>query len=208
MDLSSLDDAFFRRLHPALVALLGLAAGLLIPTVLFFAVRLVIGHWRLLLSLLVVGALAATAAGGVVMRRRRIERDRQRRLRQIAHLDRVDVMTGGEFEELTAELLWRDGFRGVQVVGRAGDRGVDVLATAPDGRRIAVQCKRQKGKVTADRVRNLAGALTVTYPGHLGVLVTNSTFTAQAAEEAAAGGLLLVDRDRLARWMDGDPLPV
>lgn len=53
MDLSSLDDAFFRRLHPALVALLGLAAGLLIPTVLFFAVRLVIGHWRLLLALLV-----------------------------------------------------------------------------------------------------------------------------------------------------------
>ncbi|ACY97010.1 MULTISPECIES: restriction endonuclease [Thermomonospora] len=208
MDISSLDDAVFRRLRPAVVAVLSLAAGVVVPILLFSVVRLVIDHWRLLLSLLAVGALAAAAAGGVVIRRRQIERERQWRLREIAHLDRVDVMTGDEFEELTAELLRRDGFRGVQVVGRAGDRGVDVLATSPGGRRIAVQCKRQKGKVTADRVRNLVGALNVTYPGRLGVLVTNNTFTAQAAEEAAAGGLLLVDRDLLARWMDGDPLPV
>jgi len=207
MDASSPDGPVSRGPHVAVLAGGALIAGLVAGVVGTLLVRLVIVYWRWVVALLVLGVVAAVAMAVAVVRQRRAERERERRLREIAHLERVDVMTGEEFEELTAELLRRDGFRSVQVVGRTGDRGVDVLATTPDGRDVAVQCKRQKKKVDADRVRNLIGALQVTYPGRLGVLVTNNDFTAPAVEEAA-GRLLLVDRARLARWMDGDLLPL
>lgn len=207
MDASSPDGPVSRGPHVAVLAGGALIAGLVVGVVGTLLVRLVIAYWQWVVALLVLGVVAAVAMAVAVVRQRRAERERERRLREIAHLERVDVMTGEEFEELTAELLRRDGFHSVRVVGRAGDRGVDVLARSPDGRDVAVQCKRQKNKVTADRVRNLIGALQVTYPGHLGVLVTNNGFTAQAIEEAT-GRLLLVDRDHLARWMDGEPLPL
>ncbi|MCP2334719.1 restriction endonuclease [Actinomadura rupiterrae] len=183
------------------VALGGLAAGVAVPALGF----LVWFYWREVLGLLVVAALVSGVAFLTVTNRRRVERERAAELRGLARLERVDVMSGDQFEELTARLLERDDFRRVEVVGRAGDRGVDVLALAPDGRELAVQCKRQARAVTADRVRNLIGAVHSTYAGRVGVLVTNNHFTAQARDEAR-GRLVLVDRDDLARWMDGEPL--
>ncbi|WP_051468537.1 restriction endonuclease [Actinomadura oligospora] len=191
-------------------AVAGLAAGLLATILLWF-------YWEQILSLLFVGAVVAGGVGLFVRHRRQIAREheaelraREAELRERAHLDRVDVMSGVEFEELTARLLERDGFLDVEVVGRSRDRGIDVLATAPDGRELAVQCKRQAKPVGADRVRNLIGAVHSSYAGRVGVLVTNNTFTAQAREEAGRvepGRLFLVGRDDLARWMDGGPFP-
>ncbi|WP_157995789.1 restriction endonuclease [Thermomonospora amylolytica] len=165
-------------------------------------------YWRWLLGLLViclVAAAAMAAVAAVALNGRHAEQERERRLRRIANLDRVDAMTGAEFKELTAELLRRDGFCSVLVVGGARGRGADILATCPDGRDIAVQYKRQKKKATPGQVRGFIGALHVTYSDCVGVFITSSTFTEQAMDEAA-GRLLLIDRDRLARWMDGDPL--
>ncbi|MFC0037692.1 restriction endonuclease [Actinomadura rayongensis] len=169
-----------------------------------FGVFLAVTNWQLFLTILIAAAIAGLGGGSLVLIRRREARLRRERLREIAHLDRVDVMSGTDFEFLTADLLRRDGFKSVEVVGRAGDRGVDVLATAPDGRRIAVQCKRQQKKVGSDRVRNLIGAIHGTYAGRVGVLVTNAGFTAPAVDEAA-GRVILLDRAALARWMNGRP---
>ncbi|GLY89446.1 hypothetical protein Airi02_073750 [Actinoallomurus iriomotensis] len=56
-------------------------------------------------------------------------------------------------------------------------------------------------------MRNLIGAVHSAYDGHIGILVTSNTFTAPAVDEGAER-LILIDRDRLARWMDGDQLIV
>ncbi|MGI5164490.1 restriction endonuclease [Spirillospora sp. CA-253888] len=189
-----------REWHPALVAAGALAVGFASIFLVYLTYRLVLAYW---VWLLVALALCGVVAGGV-LRARYLERREAARVRALAHLSVVDDMTGAEFEELVASLLRRDGHQAVQVVGRTGDRGVDVTATAPDGRRIAVQCKRQRKNVGADRVRNLIGAVHGFYRGHQGVLITNAYFTGPAREEQ--GDLRLIDRDALARWMDGAPL--
>ncbi len=45
------------------------------------------------------------------------------------------------FERLIARLLIHKGFSGVRVVGGSGDRGADILALAPNGKRWLVQAK-------------------------------------------------------------------
>jgi restriction system protein len=91
--------------------------------------------WAVLLA--VVALLAVLAAAGALVIRRMGAAYRDDALRR-AGLDRLDHK---RFEELAAELLRRDGFRRVRVVGGAGDRGVDVVGVACDGRPYAVQCK-------------------------------------------------------------------
>ncbi|GAA3161411.1 hypothetical protein GCM10020001_102170 [Nonomuraea salmonea] len=54
-------------------------------------------------------------------------------------------------------------------------------------------------------MRNFLGALANTFAGHKGVLVTTSTLTRQARQEAlgAREPLILVERDHLADWLLG-----
>jgi restriction system protein len=80
-----------------------------------------------------------------------------------------------------------------------------VLARTPDGRGLTVQCKRQARPVPADRVRNLIGAVHGVHAGSVGVLVTSNTFTRQALDEGCKR-VVLVGRDQLAAWMDGQSL--
>ncbi len=190
-------------LRAAAVAGTALAAG----TATALVILIVSAYWPWIVGGLSVGLVLFLAALVFRAMARQEAEQHAARLREIANLESVDVMTGPEFENLTALLLRRDGYRSVEVVGRAGDRGVDVVAVAADGRRIAVQCKRQKKTVGSDRVRNLIGALHSGYAGHVGVLVTSSTFTKPAIAEAA-GHLILLDRDRLASWMDENPLTI
>ena len=150
--------------------------------------------------LVVAGAALAAVAATVLLIRRREQAYRWRVLQGA----RVDLLGPRQFERLTAELLRRDGFRGVRVLGGAGDRGVDVVGTAPDGTRYAIQCKRYTTPVGPGPVREFIGALqSAAYRGHRGVLVTSHHLSRQAAETAAESGLLVIDRDRLADWLRG-----
>ncbi|MET8157658.1 restriction endonuclease [Sphaerisporangium sp. NPDC005289] len=159
------------------------------------------------------GLLIATLAAGAVLlgvaflAARRARRHRDHYLQANARLEAIDRMSGERFEHLVAELLRRDGFRKVRVVGKAGDGGVDILATAPDGRPFAVQCKRWTGNLGAPHVREFLGALAHTFAGHTGVLVTSSGFTPPALREGQAAALAMVDRGDLAEWALGTPLP-
>lgn len=192
----------------------GLASGSLVAgavgmwllvTVLRVLIHFVQHNWPWLVGVLV---LVTVIAGGLAVLNDLAEYEaeqREERLRTIATFDRVDVMTGAEFEELIAELLRRDGYQAVTVIGRSGDRGVDITARTPDGRKIAVQCKRQAKNVPPDRVRNLIGAVHSTYEGHEGILVTNSGYSAQALSEGR-GRIVMVGREELGSWMAGTPL--
>lgn len=186
---------------------LAVAAGVL--WLLFAACRIivtfVVTYHVTIIALIVIALLLWGVGAAVNAQAKREAQIRARRLREIAQLHRVDAMTGPEFEHLVADLLRRDGYLDVLVVGRGGDKGVDVVAHTSDKRKIAIQCKRQSSTVTADRVRNLVGAIHCAYTGHHGVLVTSSTFTRPALDEGQ-GRILMVGRDQLAEWMNGEVL--
>lgn len=109
------------------------------------------------------------------------------------------------FEEAVAELCRRDGCRDVERVGGAGDLGADVLATAPDGRRLVVQCKRYgpANKVGSQDLQRFGGTCFAVHGADAAIVVTTGEFTAPAAEYAAACGILCVDADALAGWSEG-----
>jgi len=101
------------------------------------------------------------------------------------------------FEKYVGALLRRAGFE-VEHAGRSGDGGIDLWIQL-NGKRGIVQCKLYdpERKVGSPEVRNLCGAM-----AREGVsrafLVTNTTFTGPAIEEAAKSGIHLFDGEKLA----------
>ena len=105
------------------------------------------------------------------------------------------------FERLATRLLKEAGFQKVDVVGRAGDGGIDgvglyrmSLVSFP----IYFQCKRYAGSVGAGVVRDFRGAMAGR--GEKGLVITTGTFTPAAREEATRDGAPPVD------LIDGDEL--
>ena len=104
-------------------------------------------------------------------------------------LQRLLEMPPDAFERLTQRLLREAGFRDVEVLGKAGDGGIDgvgvyrlSLVSFP----IYFQCKRYKGSVSAGTVRDFRGAMAGR--GEKGLLVTTGTFTRSAREESNRDG--------------------
>lgn len=156
-------------------------------------------YWSALLVSLVV--MAAATVGLVVSKQRARERaDQAQRDRLIAV---TDMMSGPEFEQWFARILVASGFRNVMVCGGSGDRGADVLAIAPDGRRVVVQCKRQSpnNRVGSAAIQRFAGTCRDIHGGEICMLVTNSFFTAgDGIQIARQLNITLVDRDALEMW--------
>ncbi|SEO83787.1 restriction endonuclease [Actinacidiphila rubida] len=118
-------------------------------------------------------------------------------------------MSPGEFEQLVADLCWRDGCTDVRVVGGAGDLGADVLARTPTGRRIVVQCKRYAPgrRVGSPEVQRVGGTYSVVHGADLAIVVTTAEFTDAAVDYARRAGIRLVDGDELAAWAGEKVLP-
>ncbi|WP_406276343.1 restriction endonuclease [Nocardia sp. NBC_00881] len=134
-------------------------------------------------------------------RRRRAEHEQDRLRAVLAFHD----MNDKQFEHALAALCRAGGCREVQVCGGAGDRGADVTAVTPDGRRLIVQAKRYNiRRPVGDReMQQLAGGLLTWHQFDLAVLVATSTFTKAARETAARNGIRLVDNKTLAAWNSG-----
>lgn len=175
--------------------------------VVLLLVRFVQAHPTL--SALIGAALAAVAVAGAVVwlrARRRAELLQAERDRAI---EVTDGMSGVEFERWTARLLLRSGCVDVRVVGGAGDAGADVLATAPDGGRIVVQCKRYgRNNVGTGAVQMFAGTDRIYHKADISLIVTTSGFTSEARKVAAGVGIVLVDRPVLAEWARTDTAPI
>lgn len=134
-------------------------------------------------------------------RQRTAERFRVRML-QSQEINRYHAMAPGEFERAVAFLCERDGCSGVQVVGGAGDLGADVIATAPDGRRIVIQCKRYgpTTKVGSPDLQRFGGTCYSVHGAHVAAVVTTSVFTKPAADYGVRQNIRLVDSNALAGW--------
>lgn len=111
----------------------------------------------------------------------------------------VDRMEGHEFEYFCAELLERCGFEEVEVTRGSGDQGVDILAKKEDIK-YAIQCKNYSNPLGNTPVQEVYAGKTF-YRCHVGVVMTNSTFTKGALELADSVGVILWDKDRLDKMM-------
>jgi restriction system protein len=118
--------------------------------------------------------------------------------RQIAYraagLDKIDAMSGVEFEQYVAAVFRGLGYQ-ASTTKATGDFGVDIVATR-QGIRTAVQCKRQGIPVGGAAVQQVvAGA-----PMHncsSTAVVSNRSFTRAAQELAGVHGCRLIDREQL-----------
>lgn len=122
----------------------------------------------------------------------------------------MDSMTGREFEKHIAVLLRRDGCTNVVVLGRHGDRGVDITALTADGRRLVVQCKRFAPhlRITSPEVQKFVGSAKVLYASDVALYVATCRFTPDALSIAEEAGITAVHRGLLEKWGAGDMLTV
>lgn len=104
-------------------------------------------------------------------------------------------MTGLEFERFCATLLINNNFNEVVITPASGDQGVDILAVK-DGVKYAIQCKNYSSPLGNTSVQEVNAGKTF-YKCHVGIVMTNSTFTKGAVELAESTGVLLWDRDKL-----------
>ncbi|MGI5466439.1 restriction endonuclease [Streptomyces sp. CA-132043] len=120
------------------------------------------------------------------------------------------AMGSEEFESAVAALCERDGCFDVQVVGGANDLGADIVAKAPDGRTVVIQCKRyaETHRVGSQDLQRFGGTCYTVHGADVAALVTTSTFTDPALEYAEQCGILCFSGTELIDWSAGDgPAP-
>lgn len=115
-------------------------------------------------------------------------------------LNKIDEMSGLEFEEYAACLFSEIGYENVTVTASSHDQGADILMER-DGVRFAVQCKVYSTRLGNTPVQEITAAREF-YGCHVGAVITNSYFTDSAAELAKANRVLLWDRAYLAGLID------
>lgn len=107
------------------------------------------------------------------------------------------------FERLIKRVLRESGFIQVEVTGRAGDGGIDgkgiIRVNGVLSFHVVFQCKRYKGSVSSNYIRDFRGAMIGR--ADKGLLITTGTFTRDANKEATRDGapaIDLIDGDQLA----------
>ncbi len=113
-----------------------------------------------------------------------------------ADLTDIDNMSGVEFESYLCSFYKAQGYS-AKMTRASGDYGADLLLIK-NGRKIVVQAKNSKSKVSISAVQEVIGAR-----GHYSAdeawVVTNNYYTKPAQELAASNRVILIDRDALAR---------
>ena len=137
--------------------------------------------------------LAAAIAAAVIVLIILIIRIRRRK--KYGHLS-IDDMEGHEFEAFCAEMLEADGFSDVTMTGASRDFGADILASR-DGVTYAIQCKCYSDMVGVKSVQEVYAAKDF-YDRMVGVVMTNSYFTAPAIQAADKLKVIMWDRDYIS----------
>ncbi|MFM8828090.1 MAG: restriction endonuclease [Actinomycetota bacterium] len=160
-----------------------IAGGVLVVVLALFAPAVV--------AVVVGGAVTLALAIGSWSRRGRDGLARRR------GLGAADRMTGEEFEDWLAILFRAAGWR-VRHTRVTGDFGADLVLGHGAVDELVVQAKRQARPVGVAAVQQAAAAR-MHYDTADAMVVTNSTFTPAAIELAESTGVILWDRDDIAR---------
>ncbi|WP_181702724.1 restriction endonuclease [Chthonobacter albigriseus] len=106
----------------------------------------------------------------------------------------LQAMKADAFERLAQRILRESGFTRVDVTGRSGDGGIDgsgILRMNLVSFQVIFQCKRWQGAVGPAVVRDFRGAMVGR--ADKGLIITTSTFTAEARREATRDGAPAID---------------
>lgn len=109
-------------------------------------------------------------------------------------LDIVRRIDSDAFERLCQRVLREAGFTKVEVTSRTRDGGIDgtgVLRVNLLSFRIAFQCKRYSGSVSAPEIQKFQGA--ICGRADKGLFITTGRFTKDAEREAVRDGALAID---------------
>ena len=111
-------------------------------------------------------------------------------------------LTPAGFEKLCKRLLVEIGIHDVEIIGGAGDQGIDgtgvIKVNDVVGFTIIFQCKRYKDTVAPNYVRDFRG--TMQGRADKGIIITTGRFTTAAKKEAVRDGvppIELIDGERL-----------
>ena len=116
---------------------------------------------------------------------------------------RLKAIDPAAFERLCQRVLRESGFVRVEVTGKSGDGGIDgigVLRVNLVSFHVLFQCKRYSSSVGPGIVRDFRGAMQGR--ADKGLIMTTSTFTAEARREATRDGAPAID------LIDGEALCV
>ena len=122
----------------------------------------------------------------------------------------IEIIVGLQpdgFERLCQRLLQEAGFRDTKVVGRTGDKGIDIVGTyglSLISFQTFVQCKKNSidNHVGSPDMRNFRGSMRRF--GDKGIFITTSRFSQSARDEAKRDGLEsieLIDGDHLCELL-------
>lgn len=110
------------------------------------------------------------------------------------------INTGEQFEYFVADLLDFDGFTNIVITAASGDQGVDILATK-NQIKYAFQTKFYSTPVGNDAVQQIVAGKQF-YNAHVGVLVTNNSYTKAAIDLANSTNILLWSSNDLHKLME------
>ncbi len=109
-------------------------------------------------------------------------------------LDKIDYMTGQEFEKFLVEILLPlDGYININGTSYTGDYGVDIIAEK-NGIKCAFQCKRFNNKVSNKAIQEIVAGKKH-YKCDKAIVITNNYYTKNAKELAEDCRVELLDRD-------------
>jgi len=99
------------------------------------------------------------------------------------------------FERLAQRILRESGFSQVEVTGKTGDGGIDgkgiVRISGLLSFHVIFQCKRYKGSITPNQIRDFRGAMQGR--ADKGLFITTGRFTKEAIKEATRDGAPPID---------------
>lgn len=131
---------------------------------------------------------------------RRLEAEYRGAFNDATKEKRIGMMDGIAFENFCVALLKANGFTDVQTTAVSGDQGVDIVAVK-DSIRYAVQCKCYSHPLGNTPVQEV-NAGKAFYNCHVGVVMTNQTFTQGGIDLAAKTQTLLWGMDKLLEMME------
>lgn len=112
------------------------------------------------------------------------------RLLKIPTTSEKSISNGLEYEQYCADYLNKHGYHDAKTTKASGDHGVDVIAFKR-GKKYAVQCKYYSSPVGNKAIQEVYTGMAL-YDCDYGIVITNSTFTKQAKDEASKLGVKLM----------------
>lgn len=119
-----------------------------------------------------------------------LKKENEHKIQVQPHEYTPEIGSGLDFEFVCSEILIRNGFQTADVTKASNDYGVDIVATK-DGVKYAIQCKWYSGSIGISAVQEVYTGKEY-YNCHVGVVMTNSSFTKNAIE--------LADKNRVLLW--------